>query len=99
AGADIYKLEDLLKELKDNQVNFDILLAVPETMSQLAAFGKALGPKGLMPNPKNGTVVEASKLDAALGEFKRGKLVFKADSAGGIHIAVGKTSFENAKID
>ncbi|WKZ30016.1 MAG: 50S ribosomal protein L1 [Candidatus Dojkabacteria bacterium] len=98
AGADIYVLEDLLKELKDGKVNFDILLSVPEVMSQLASMGKVLGPKGLMPNPKNGTVADGSKIVDTIGEFKRGKLVFKADAAGGIHIPVGKVSFEGKKL-
>lgn len=98
AGADIFSLEQITNDLKNGQVNFDILLSTPDVMSQLAAFGKVLGPKGLMPNPKNGTVVEASKIADTVGEFKRGKLVFKADAAGGIHIPVGKASFEGAKI-
>lgn len=98
AGADKYVLSELLAELKDGKVDFDILLSTPEVMSQLAALGKVLGPKGLMPNPKNGTVIDNSKIESTIGEFKRGKLVFKADSAGGIHIGVGKVSFESSKL-
>ena len=98
AGADIYKMDELLEDLKAGKINFDILLAVPETMSVLASQGKTLGPKGLMPNPKNGTVVDSKNIANTISEFKRGKLVFKADSAGGIHIAVGKVSYANDKL-
>jgi large subunit ribosomal protein L1 len=99
AGADIYKFEELMEGIKAGKIEFDILLATPDMMAQLAVHGKALGPKGLMPNPKNGTVVTAEKLTDVVGEFKRGKLVYKADSAGGIHVAVGKVSYANEKIE
>jgi large subunit ribosomal protein L1 len=98
AGADTYVFADLMEEIKAGKINFDILLATPDMMAQLAVHGKALGPKGLMPNPKNGTVVDATKLAAVVGEFKRGKLVYKADATGGIHVAVGKVSYANEKI-
>ncbi len=99
AGADIYKFEELMEGIKAGKIEFDILLATPDMMAQLAVHGKALGPKGLMPNPKNGTVVTSEKLSDVVGEFKRGKLVFKADSAGGIHVAVGKVSYSSDKIE
>lgn len=99
AGADIYKFDELMDGIKTGRIDFDILLATPDMMAQLAVHGKALGPKGLMPNPKNGTVVTPDKLSAVVGEFKRGKLVYKADSAGGIHVAVGKVSYANDKIE
>lgn len=98
AGADMYVFADLMEEIKAGKINFDILLSTPDMMAQLAVHGKALGPKGLMPNPKNGTVVDATKLAAVIGEFKRGKLVYKADATGGIHVAVGKVSYANEKI-
>ncbi len=98
AGANIYNMETLLEGLKAGKVDFDILLAVPETMSALASQGKALGPKGLMPNPKNGTVIDPKNIEGAISEFKRGKLIFKADSAGGIHISVGKISYSGDKL-
>ena len=99
AGADVYKFDELMEGIKAGKIDFDILLATPDMMAQLAVHGKALGPKGLMPNPKNGTVVTPDKLAAVVGEFKRGKLVYKADSAGGIHVAVGKVSYANDKIE
>lgn len=99
AGADVYKFDELMDGIKAGKIEFDILLATPDMMAQLAVHGKALGPKGLMPNPKNGTVVTADKLTDVIGEFKRGKLVFKADSAGGIHVAVGKVSYAGDKIE
>jgi len=98
AGADIVGLDAVLEVLKTEKIDFDILISVPEVMVQLAAFGKALGPRGLMPNPKNGTVVSGDKIADTIGEFKRGKLVFKADSAGGIHVSVGKVGLETEKI-
>ena len=98
AGADIYSFEELMEGIKGGAINFDILLSTPDMMAQLAVHGKALGPKGLMPNPKNGTVVDPTKISDVIGEFKRGKLVYKADSAGGIHVAVGKVSYSNEKI-
>ncbi len=97
AGADLYGAA-LMEEIKAGKINFDILLATPDMMPALAVSGKVLGPKGLMPNPKNGTVVTPEKIADTIGEFKRGKLVFKADAAGGIHVAVGKVSFANEKI-
>ncbi|MFZ6022482.1 MAG: 50S ribosomal protein L1 [Patescibacteria group bacterium] len=99
SGADIYKFDELMESIKAGKIEFDILLATPDMMAQLAVHGKALGPKGLMPNPKNGTVVTPDKMAAVVGEFKRGKLVYKADSAGGIHVAVGKVSYANEKIE
>ncbi|PIY17949.1 50S ribosomal protein L1 [Candidatus Dojkabacteria bacterium CG_4_9_14_3_um_filter_150_Dojkabacteria_WS6_41_13] len=99
AGADIFKFDDLMEGIKAGKIDFDILLATPDMMAQLAVHGKALGPKGLMPNPKNGTVVAPDKLAEVVGEFKRGKLVYKADAAGGIHVAVGKISYTNEKIE
>lgn len=98
AGADIYSMEKLMDGIKAGKVDFDILLATPDMMPQLAVHGKVLGPRGLMPNPKNGTVVDPNKLAAVIGEFKKGKLVFKADAAGGIHVAVGKVSFASNDI-
>jgi large subunit ribosomal protein L1 len=98
AGADTYVFADMMEEIKAGKINFDILLSTPDMMAQLAVHGKALGPKGLMPNPKNGTVVDPTKLAAVIGEFKRGKLVYKADATGGIHVAVGKVSYANDKI-
>ena len=90
AGADIYDFDKIVKNVKSGKLNFDVLIAVPQSMPQLAPLGKALGPKGLMPNPKSGTVVPVEQLEKAVQEFKQGKLVFKADASGGIHVAIGK---------
>lgn len=99
AGANVFKFEELMEGIKAGKIDFDILLATPDMMAQLAVHGKALGPKGLMPNPKNGTVMTPDKVSTIIGEFKKGKLVYKADSAGGIHVAVGKVSYSNEKIE
>lgn len=104
AGADIVGLDEVIKQIESGKLDFDVLLAVPQVMPQLAPFGKVLGPKGLMPNPKNGTVVEPKKLKEAVAEFKKGKILFKADAQGGIHIALGKINqpveeiIENIKV-
>jgi len=98
AGADIFKSADLLKDIATGKLEFDVLLATPDMMAKLAVHGKELGPKGLMPNPKSGTVITPDKLSDVITEFKQGKLVFKADKTGGIHVPVGKISLDSEKI-
>ncbi len=89
-GADIVGLKEIIRQVEAGKLNFDVLLAVSQVMPQLAPLGKVLGPKGLMPNPKNGTVIDPKNMKKAVAEFKRGKTLFRADAQGGIHIAVGK---------
>ena len=89
AGADIYEMEVLSKELKDGKVSFDVAIATPDVMGQIAAFGKVLGPKGLMPNPKTGTVT--TDLKSAVSEYKKGKMNFRSDDTGAMHFKVGTT--------
>jgi len=92
AGADRVGLEDLIEEIGKGQIAFDVLVASPGVMRQLSQVAKTLGPKGLMPNPKSGTV--AQDVAKAVGEFKKGQVQFRSDKTGIVHLTVGKASFE-----
>ena len=96
AGADLVGIEKITKEIKDGKINFDISIATPEVMPLIAQLGKELGPKGLMPNPKTGTVT--TDIASTIAEYKKGKTNFAADERGVIHMAVGKTDLEDEKI-
>lgn len=101
AGADIIGDEDFLKQLDKEELNFDILVATPQYMPKLGKYARLLGPRGLMPNPKSGTV--ATDVAKAVTEAKAGKVEYRVDKQAIVHIAVGKVSFgadkltENAK--
>ncbi len=96
AGADIAGNEDFLVQLDKEQLNFDVLIAQPTMMAQLGKYARLLGPRGLMPNPKSGTVT--TDIAKAVDEAKAGKVEFRVDQAGIIHLGVGKVSFGASKL-
>ena len=96
AGADIVGGDDLIDQISKGFLDYDVLVATPDMMKDLSKLGKVLGPKGLMPNPKSGTVtVDVAK---TVKELKAGRVEYKVDDYGIIHVPVGKASFESAKI-
>ncbi len=96
AGADIVGADDLVEEIKNGNINFDMLIATPDMMALVVKVGRILGPKGLMPNPKTGTVtMEVSK---AVENAKGGQVNFRVDKKGNIHAPLGKASFSENNI-
>jgi ribosomal protein L1 len=96
AGADIAGSEDFLAQLDKGTINFDVLIAKPQVMAKLSKYARVLGPKGLMPNPKSGTVT--NDIEKAVKEAKAGRVEYRVDEAGIIHVAFGKMSFGNEKL-
>jgi large subunit ribosomal protein L1 len=95
-GATIAGGEDLLESILQGNLNFDILLTTPQLMPKLAKLGKILGPKGLMPSPKSGTVTQ--NFQQTIQEFQKGKLEYRADKTGIVHLSFGKINFSEEKL-
>lgn len=96
AGADIAEDEEFLKRLEKGEINFDVLISTPAYMPKLGKFARLLGPKGLMPNPKAGTVT--TDIEKAVKEAKSGKVEYRVDKQSIIHIGLGKTNFDQAQL-
>ena len=96
AGADFFGLDEYLQKIKDGWTDIDIIVTMPSVMGKLGPLGKILGPRGLMPNPKTGTVTMDIK--KAISDIKGGKIDFKVDKTGIIHASIGKVSFSADKI-
>ncbi len=96
AGADYVGFEDYLKKIQEGWTDIDVIIAAPDTMSELGKLGKVLGPRGLMPNPKSGTVTP--NLGQAVKEVKAGKIDFRVDKNGTVHSAIGKASFSEQQL-
>jgi large subunit ribosomal protein L1 len=96
AGAENVGFEEFIKKCQEGWADFDIAIATPEAMTEVRKLGKVLGPRGLMPNPKTGTVTDDTA--RAVREVKAGRVEFKIDKAGNVHVAVGKANFAPASI-
>ncbi len=93
AGADIVGADDLIKQIEGGWFDFDVAIATPDMMGKVGRLGKLLGRRGLMPNPKSGTVVKPEDLANVIKEFRRGKIEVRNDKGGIVHVPIGKVSF------
>jgi len=96
AGANVIGNTDLIENITQGNIDFDLLIATPNMMPKLAKLGRVLGPKGLMPSPKSGTVTNTLK--TTVTEFKKGKFEYKADKTGVLHVSFGKINFTNSQL-
>ncbi len=99
AGADVAGNDELIARIdKENFFDFDVAIATPDMMGKVGRIGRKLGPRGLMPNPKSGTIVPAEELPRTIREVRGGRVEFRNDKTGILHVAIGKVSFSNAQI-
>ena len=98
AGADVVGADDLIARVQDGFTDFDVAIAQREMMGKVGRLGRILGPRGLMPNPRSGTVVDGVDIDRAVGEAKAGRVEFRTDREACVHVPVGKASFAEAQL-
>jgi large subunit ribosomal protein L1 len=98
AGADHAGADDLIKQIEDGWLDFDVSIATPDMMPKVAKLGRILGRRGLMPNPKSGTVVPAQDLARVIGDARKGRSEFRLDRTAIIHLPIGKASFDKDKL-
>lgn len=93
AGADFVADDDLIKKIEDGWLDFDATIAIPQMMSKASKLGRVLGPRGLMPSPKAGTVVAPEDIGRVISELRQGRVEFKMDKTGNMHVGIGKVGF------
>lgn len=93
AGADFVADDDLIKKIEDGWLDFDATIAIPQMMSKASKLGRVLGPRGLMPSPKSGTVVDPEDIGRVIAELRQGRVEFKMDKTGNMHVGIGKVGF------
>jgi large subunit ribosomal protein L1 len=98
AGADFVGSDDLIKQIEGGWMDFDVAIATPEQMGKVGKLGKVLGRRGLMPNPKSGTIAQPNDLPRVIQEVRRGKVEYRNDKTGLVHVGVGKLSFSEEQI-
>lgn len=98
AGADVIADDETIKKIQEGWAEFDVAIATPDMMGKVGRLGRVLGPRGLMPNPKTGTVVAAADLPRAIREAKAGRVEFRVDKTGNLHVPIGKVSFSEEQL-
>jgi large subunit ribosomal protein L1 len=98
AGADFVGSDDLIKQIEDGWLDFDVAIATPDMMGKIGKLGRVLGRRGLMPNPKTGTVVQPQDIGRAVAEARKGRVEFRLDRTAIIHVPIGKKSFDTDKL-
>ena len=98
AGADVVATDETIKKIQEGWAEFDVAIATPDMMGKVGRLGRVLGPRGLMPNPKTGTVVPAADLPRAIREAKAGRVEFRVDKTGNLHVPIGKVSFSEQQL-